>query len=66
MQETFYKRGRAYSDEDSFNLQKLFSVLDKGMSAEAEALCAIEIARWKTQKQILEEDLLKLDENYKK
>jgi hypothetical protein len=66
MQETLYKRGRAYSDEDSFNLQKLFSVLDKGMSAEAEALCAIEIARWKTQKQILEEDLLKLDENYKK
>jgi hypothetical protein len=62
MQETLYKRGRAYSDEDIFNLQRLFgNVLDKGMSSEAEALCAIEIARWKTQKQILEEDLLKLE-----
>jgi hypothetical protein len=62
MQETLYKRGRAYSDEDIFNLQRLFgNVLDKGMSPEAEALCAIEIARWKTQKQILEDDLLKLE-----
>jgi hypothetical protein len=58
LEHALYERKRAYSDEDIFHIEKLFGV--SGLSAEGEALCAIEIARWKTQKKILEEELKNL------
>ena len=57
---TLHLRGRAYSDEDVFHIQRLFGA-SSGMSPEGEALCAIEIARWKAQKQLLEDELALLN-----
>ena len=57
---TLHLRGRAYSDEDVFHIQRLFGA-SSGMSPEGEALCAIEIARWKAQKQLLEDELAVLN-----
>jgi len=61
---TLHLRGRAYSDEDVFHIQRLFGA-SSGMSPEGEALCAIEIARWKAQKQLLEDELALLNEELK-
>jgi hypothetical protein len=58
LENALYERKRAYSDEDIVHIEKIFGV--SGLSAEGEALCAIEIARWKTQKKILEEELKNL------
>lgn len=57
MAEALYARRRAYSedDESADYIRKLFRV-PRGLSAEAEALCAIEIARWKTQRKLLKEE----------
>jgi hypothetical protein len=61
---TLHLRGRAYSDEDVFHIQRLFGA-SSGMSPEGEALCAIEIARWKAQKQLLEDELALLNKELK-
>lgn len=61
---TLHLRGRAYSDEDIFHIQRLFGA-SSGMSPEGEALCAIEIARWKAQKQLLEDELALLNKELK-
>jgi hypothetical protein len=58
LEHALYERRRAYSDEDIFHIERLFGV--SGLSPEGEALCAIEIARWKTQKKILENELMNL------
>jgi hypothetical protein len=57
MAEALHARRRAYSedDESADYIRKLFRV-PRGLSAEAEALCAIEIARWKTQRKLLKEE----------
>jgi hypothetical protein len=60
MSAALHARGRAYSDEDVFHIQRLFGA-SQGLSSEGEALCAIEIARWKAQKQLLEDELLRLN-----
>jgi hypothetical protein len=60
MSSALHLRGRAYSDEDVFHIQRLFGA-SQGLSSEAEALCAIEIARWKAQKQLLEDELARLN-----
>lgn len=60
MAHELHRRGRAYSDEDVMHIERLLH-MSQGMSPEAEALCAIEIARWKAQKKLLEDDLVKLN-----
>jgi len=60
MSAALHARGRAYSDEDVFHIQRLFGA-SQGLSSEGEALCAIEIARWKAQKQLLEDELMRLN-----
>jgi hypothetical protein len=59
MTDALVARNRAYSDDDVSTLHSLFEL--SGLSESGEVLCAVEISKWKAQRELIKKDLVQLD-----